>query len=145
MKSATRPADIKDGLSNTIIVGEYSGLAPGQNYSGSGGVSDNDTVWCLGLYSGGTPNSGSDGGTWSVRTVAHPPNTAWYTRRSNETWMDAPNPPNTVTRAALKSSHPGGIHVLLGDSAVTFLGNSIDLNVYKDLADRDDGHPLGSF
>ena len=144
-KSATRPADIKDGLSNTMIVGEYSGLAPGQNYSGSGGVSDNDTAWCLGLYSGGTPNSGSDGGTWSVRTVAHPPNTAWYTRRSSETWMDPPNPPNTVTRATLKSSHPGGIHVLLGDGAATFLNNGIDLNVYKDLADRDDGHPLGAF
>jgi prepilin-type N-terminal cleavage/methylation domain-containing protein len=140
-KSATRPADVCDGLSNTMIVGEYSGLAPGQNYSSTGGVSDNDTVWCLGLYAGGTPNCGSEGGTWSVRTVAHPPNTAWYTRRSSETWMSPPNPPKTVTRAALKSSHPGGIHVLLGDASVQFLSNSIDLTIYKDLADRDDGHP----
>jgi prepilin-type N-terminal cleavage/methylation domain-containing protein len=145
MKSTTRAADVRDGLSNTMIVGEYSGLAPGQNYSPTQGLTDNDTVWCLGLYAFGEPNNGSDGGTWSVRTVAHTPNTAWYTRRSSETWMDPPNPPKTVTRAALKSSHPGGIHVLLGDGAATFIGNGIDLTVYKDFADRDDGHPPGSF
>jgi hypothetical protein len=30
---------------------------------------------------------------------------------------------------------------VLGDGGVQFLGNGIDLTVYKDLADRDDGHP----
>jgi hypothetical protein len=48
-------------------------------------------------------------------------------------------------RAARKSSHSGGIHVVLGDGAVTFLSNGIDINVYRNLADRDNGWPAVSF
>jgi prepilin-type processing-associated H-X9-DG protein len=46
-----------------------------------------------------------------------------------------------VARAALKSNHPGGIHVLLCDGSVQFVGDGIDMKAYKDLADRDDGQP----
>ena len=142
-KSKTRAADIYDGTSNTMIVGEFSGLAPGQAFNGSGGAGDNDGTWALGRYSLGDPNQGGEWGTWTVRTVAYPPNTAWYYRRSTDPW----DPPiaNRVTRAALKSNHPGGILVVAGDAGVHFLSNGIDLTVYKDLADRDDGHPPGPF
>jgi prepilin-type N-terminal cleavage/methylation domain-containing protein len=138
-KSKTRAADIKDGLSNTMAIGEYSGLAPGQGFNSVHGLGDNDGTWSLGRYSNGDPNQGGEWGTWSVRTVAYPPNTAWYYRRSYDPW--SPPIANRVTRGALKSNHPGGIHVVLGDGGVQFLSSSINLQVYQDLADRDDGHP----
>jgi prepilin-type N-terminal cleavage/methylation domain-containing protein len=141
-RSHTRPADFKDGMSNSMVVGEYSGLAPGQSYSSNQSLKDNDTVWCLGLIGDGKFNTGDHGATWSVRTVAHPPNTAWY---ATQAWMVPGNPPNTVTCASLKSGHPGGIHVLLGDGAVTFVGDAIDVTVFRDLADIADGHAPGSF
>ena len=78
--------------------------------------------------------------------MAHPPNTAWYTRDSHTPECDPPiNTSPVYATAALKSSHPGGIHVVLGDGSVTFVGNAIDLTVFKDLADRDDGHPSCRF
>ena len=76
-------------------------------------------------------------------TVAHPPNTAWY--------IPCPGCDTSLfvgdgrCRAALKSNHPGGIHVVMCDGSVHFIGNGIDLTVYQDLADRDDGHPSVSF
>jgi prepilin-type N-terminal cleavage/methylation domain-containing protein len=138
-------ADIRDGLSNTIAVGEYSGLAPGQGYSGLGSIADNDVTWGLGYWAG-SPYSGNttghnDGVTFAVRTVAHPPNTAWY--------IPCPgcNPPvgEGRCRAALKSSHPGGVHAVLADGSVTFVNNDVNLTVLQDLADRDDGHVTMSF
>jgi hypothetical protein len=143
-RSATNAASVKDGLSNTMVVGEYSGLTTGQSFNSLGGLGDNDASWHLGFW-GGFPNTGSEN-TYSVRTVAYPPNTAWYTKN---TWscQQCQTPLNGAgganarcARAALKSSHPGGIHIVLGDGAVSFLGNAIDINVYKDLADREDGH-----
>lgn len=129
-------SDVRDGLSNTMVVGEYSGLAPGQVFTSRGSLMNNDTVWCEGGEHVGTSS------TYVVRTVTHPPNTAWYGQ-----WgpvcaeCDPPvGDPTNTNEAALKSSHPGGIHILLGDGAVQFLGNGINLEVYKDLADRDDGH-----
>ena len=134
--SAHRPADFRDGLSHTMAVGEYSGLAPGQGFNPTRGLGDNDGPWNLGYWEGeGTPNQG--GHTWSVRTVSHPPNTAFYWPSTGS------NPPivRTVSQASLKSNHPGGLHVLFCDGGVHFINNEIDLNAYKDLADRDDGNP----
>ena len=37
------------------------------------------------------------------------------------------------------------IDVVMGDGGVQFLSNGIDVTVYKDLADRDDGHPPRPF
>jgi hypothetical protein len=141
-RSKVAAAEIHDGLSNTMAVGEYSGLAPGQAYRGNLSLRNNDGTWGLG-YSGGNPNQGINY-TWSVKTVSHPPNTAWYNAESGS---DPPINGGTyiVAQAALKSNHPGGISAVLCDGSVTFLSNAINLTVYKDLADRDDGHPVVPF
>lgn len=140
--SVITAAEMSDGMSNTMVVGEFSGLAPGQSFTGTGSLLYNDSTWATG-YWGGKPNSGSEY-TWPVRTIAHPPNTAWF-----QAILPGDQPLNgsadCYARAALKSSHPGGIHVVLGDGSVTFLGDGIDITVYKDLADRSDGHALGPY
>lgn len=139
--STTTAATVRDGLSNTMIVGEFSGLAPGQNFTGNGTLKSNDITWGTGAWPNTTLNGGSETGTWAVKTVGFLPNTARYYPSQGS------DPPlqKCATRASLKSNHPGGIHVLMCDGAVTFVGNGIDINVYKDLADCDDGHALGTF
>jgi hypothetical protein len=32
----------------------------------------------------------------------------------------------------------------MADGSVLFIGNGIDIELFKDLADRDDGHPPGA-
>jgi prepilin-type N-terminal cleavage/methylation domain-containing protein/prepilin-type processing-associated H-X9-DG protein len=126
--------DIEDGSSNTMVVGEYSDLAPGQQFHG-GGLQDNDTVWNMGHFFKEKIHNGSDTATYSVRTVAHLPNTAWY-------WpCIGCRPPlgNTTTRAALKSAHPGGVHVAMADGSARFISENIDLTTLQNLADRADG------
>jgi prepilin-type N-terminal cleavage/methylation domain-containing protein len=140
-QSAVRAADIRDGLSNTMAVGEYSGLAPGQNYNSVGGLGSNDTTWGLGGWPGDSTNNGKEYATYSVRTVAHPPNTAWYYKTPESITPLG----STTTRGSLKSSHPGGIHALLADGSTVFVGDAVDITVFQDLADRDDGHPPRPF
>ncbi|MBN2292152.1 MAG: DUF1559 domain-containing protein [Pirellulales bacterium] len=141
--STTTAADISDGLSHTMVVGEYSGLTLGQRFNSIGGLGDNDACWHLGFW-GGFPNSGCEN-TYSVRTVAHPPNTAWYVKNAYSCQNCEQPIQNQVARGSLKSSHPGGIHAVFGDGSVAFLPNDIDLNIFQNLADRDDGNPSIQF
>jgi prepilin-type N-terminal cleavage/methylation domain-containing protein len=129
---------IRDGLSNTMIVGEYSGLATGQVFSSSGSLRDNDATWGLGANA-----SGADHG-YSVRTVGFPPNSQVYWK-SGSCCVECEQPfPLSPQQSALKSSHPGGIQATMADGSVLFIGNGIDIELFKDLADRDDGHPPGA-
>ena len=139
---AVAAADVRDGLANTILVGEYSGLAPGQNYTPLGDVYSNDGPWCLGYQS---MQTSPDVIERAVRAVAYPPNTAAYWPCDEPTVGSSCARPaaQVYARAALNSNHPGGINITLADASVTFLGNGIDITVYKDLADRDDGHVAG--
>ena len=78
---------------------------------------------------------------YAVKMVGYPPNTQVYGKGG----VDCPacdNPDvGTWMAAALKSDHPGGIHVVMADGSVTFLGNAIEIEAFKDLADRADHHP----
>ena len=58
-----------------------------------------------------------------------------------------PNIPvvNTMSRASLRSMHPGGINILLGDGSVRYITDTINLTTYKNLADRADGNTVGDF
>ena len=43
------------------------------------------------------------------------------------------------------SFHPGGCHFLLADGSVAFIDELIDVNIYRDLAARNDDSPVGGF
>ncbi|MEQ9066258.1 MAG: DUF1559 domain-containing protein, partial [Gimesia chilikensis] len=45
----------------------------------------------------------------------------------------------------LTSEHVGGVHALLGDGAVRFLSNNIDIETLRRLGMRNDNFVLGEF
>lgn len=139
--SALSVRDITDGMSNTIGVGEYAGLTQNQVLNQYGGTTDNCVTWDLQAWSPGTEF------TWPVKTIAFPPNSPYFWCAygpGTDRWVGQCNA-NVVSRAALKSPHPGGVNILLMDGAVRFLTNSINMTTYKDLADRADGNVLGDY
>lgn len=97
--SKTRFRDIRDGLSNTIIVGERSSLY-GQS------------TW-LGVIDGG-----EEAIARIVGIADHPPNYA-------DGHLDD-----------FRSEHSGGVNFVLGDGAVRFISETIDLKTYRSLATR---------
>jgi prepilin-type N-terminal cleavage/methylation domain-containing protein/prepilin-type processing-associated H-X9-DG protein len=138
--STVRFADITDGTSSTMIVGEYSGLTQNQIYNAFGSTSDNTTTWDLGYDSGAQF-------TWTWKTIAFPPNSPYFVcsyPRTDARWVGE-CVLSVYARGALKSNHPGGINVLFADGSVRFIPNSINLTVYKNLADRADGFPDTNF
>ena len=56
--SAVGPAQVHDGLSNTMLIGEYSAAVPGEYYTALWSLPDNGVTWGGG-FSGGYPNQGN--------------------------------------------------------------------------------------
>ena len=140
--SKIAPSDIRDGLSHTMIVGEFSNLARGQEFAGNGGIGCNEASWALGAGQ----VSGYVAGGYSVKAVGFPPNSQVYVQSATQACVTcAPPWPNTHSQSALKSGHPGGIQATLADGSVTFINDTIAIEILKDLADREDSHPPGSF
>lgn len=111
LNSLVRFADITDGLSNTLMVGErLTRPNHGWLYTWTGVISggENPIVRILG-DTDITPN----------RDLIH---------------MDE-----------FASDHTGGAQFVMGDGAVRFISNSIDLNLYRSLASRAGGEPAGEF
>lgn len=141
INSKIAPSDICDGLSNTMIVGEYSDLARGQEFRGNGGIGMGETSWGM----GGGRNGASTADYFSARVVGYPPNSQVYLKHipwESCEYCEEPSH-NTSIQAALKSRHPGGIHSLMADGSVLFLSENINILTLRDLADRDDAHPVG--
>ncbi len=127
---------ITDGTSNTMGIGEYACTTKGQRIRASGGRGDGETPHIL----------GEDGNPWqyTVRTVTTAPNSRFFYNAN----MSDGNPANVVGRlndSSLRSQHTGGINASMNDASVRFISETIDLNTFRNLADRADGQVLGDF
>lgn len=135
--------DCTDGSSNTIIVGEQSGQVNGRERSANAlgawfglvlntvTTSDGKNTWTASTpVDTVTYSSGYTGGLTTLRFA---PNAYWQTA--------APGSCNSEFEVnyVLNSFHPGGIHVLLTDGSVRFLGDSVDMDMFRWLCVRDDG------
>jgi prepilin-type N-terminal cleavage/methylation domain-containing protein/prepilin-type processing-associated H-X9-DG protein len=140
--SCLTAADIKDGLSNTIVVGEYSDLTKGQEYAGNGGIGGIEYAWSQGASQVGSATAWG----YIVKAVGYPPNSQVYFQYAAWGCCPACQTPavNTESQSALKSAHSGGINVLLADGGNHFISDAINIEVYKDLADRNDLHAPGA-
>ena len=54
-------------------------------------------------------------------------------------------PTDPLETGGFESEHAGGAQFLLGDSSVRFLSENIDIEVYRNLGNREDGELLREF
>ncbi|MEX1231193.1 MAG: DUF1559 domain-containing protein [Planctomycetaceae bacterium] len=135
--------DITDGTSNTMVVGEFSGLANGQPLSRVRTAGPdvtygwfNNAAW-FGFYdNGGASTYAVQLGNY--KTVTYPPNVTYFLGPG------ASNASHTFNQS-LRSNHEGGVHVLLGDGAVRFISENIALQTLYNLADISDRNIIGEF
>jgi prepilin-type N-terminal cleavage/methylation domain-containing protein/prepilin-type processing-associated H-X9-DG protein len=63
----------------------------------------------------------------------------------NSNQFDCGNTSQSVGLTAARSRHPGGVHVLLCDGSVRFVGNTVNLLVWQGLGTRQGGEAPGDF
>lgn len=136
--SRIRIRDITDGTSKTMIVGEYSHVTKYQKFNRFQGTGDNTASWDIGTFPIG-------GYVYACKTIMFTPfSAAFYP--STDTVEPGKAPDNeTISRAALKSGHPAGIHVAIADGSARFVSAEIDVDTYRNLADRADGFLVGDY
>jgi hypothetical protein len=129
LNQAVYAALIRDGASNTLMVGEQSDWcrdpATGQQKH------------CAANCRHGFP-MGPDRSTsrqFQVTTVMHPLNA-----RSNALLGVLGDLGQCQANTPLQSAHPGGVQVAAADGSAHFLAEQMEVQLLYDLANRDDGH-----
>jgi prepilin-type N-terminal cleavage/methylation domain-containing protein/prepilin-type processing-associated H-X9-DG protein len=150
---SVRPADFTDGLSTTALFSERligsgasytpyrdSFASPLQFYTGADALTD-----CQ-VYATATPKlySPYTGFTWLLGGWQH----TWYNH------LAVPNPriPDCATGGlsvfitnalcSARSFHPGGVNVLMADGAARFVGDTVDLTVWRAISTRAGGETV---
>lgn len=109
-------ASVRDGTSNTLMVGETTGLD--QNGDGCSLPGHDQLGWMS---------------TWCVATTVFGINMDGVGGR----WQDG--------CVSFRSYHPGGSNFVFVDGSVHFLAETIDLRTFGHLGARNDGEVLGQF
>lgn len=124
--SKTKFADVQDGASNTIMVGEslFRIDISGPNYDGNSQVVDH---WYI-----GSPEvkAGSDEASEAIGTTAAPINAVF-----EDTY------PIDTREQCFSSQHPTGVQVLYTDGHVTFTAETIEPAAWSKLGTRNGGEP----
>ncbi|GAA4427488.1 DUF1559 domain-containing protein [Bremerella cremea] len=128
--------DITDGTSNTFCIAEQSGFTTDGSNKTFDGRGHPVSGWYMGAKITARPNGtdgswGADTRCWNITTVRQGIGTSVI--GGNWAKADACNTP-------IQSAHPGGALVIVSDASIRFLPETLDVNVGKNLADRDDGN-----
>ncbi|MDY0168316.1 MAG: DUF1559 domain-containing protein [Thermoguttaceae bacterium] len=113
-----RMGDVSDGLSNTFAMAEFVQIDTQPAYSNPPG---NVRPWILG---GNGPPHEAHPGAYSAKVLVYAPNSRLNRFADGIPWNHLP----------MGSHHPGGMNVLVGDGSVTSVSDSIDLELYFQLA-----------
>jgi len=134
----TSMRDLTDGTSNTIVIGEQSGnsnpdpfVRQQANYHS--GWSGSAVPGTLSSWKS-VPNDHKYAS--GITSVFHRPNPKSVGEEGNQPWR---------SNTPLTSFHTGGVHVLLGDGSVRFLGENINVTTLQSLCVRDDGLVVGEW
>jgi len=150
-----RPANISDGLSNTLGLAECKGYNPYYRNAGNASLSQAMPTSPAQLCTLGGEFKADSGHTEWVDGRAHqsgfttvfPPNTKSICNVSGTNhdvdWNNMQEGKSTTvpTFAAVtsRSYHANGVLAVLMDGSVQFIANSIDLNIWRALSTRDGG------
>jgi prepilin-type processing-associated H-X9-DG protein len=119
-------SDFRDGLSKSFLVGERQSpaAASDQQIGGNG-------VWpgCVWSFMSEVGANCGDSHPLNLKTTP----------------SGDPAFPNGITAYAFSSRHPGGANFLMGDGAVRFISENIDVTTYGNLAAINDGGTVGEF
>ncbi|MCY2968011.1 MAG: DUF1559 domain-containing protein, partial [Planctomycetota bacterium] len=154
--SNIRFADVRDGLSSTVVFSEQTLGTGGRPSSAGGGPPTSSTDEVLELVSA-TPTTdascviGASGSTWSGLRGAkwmngHYGDTMYNHYYSpNSRQFDCGNASHNFGLTAARSVHTGGVHVLLGGGGVRFVSENINLDTWRAIGTRDGREVPGEF
>jgi type II secretory pathway pseudopilin PulG len=129
-ESSLKMADVIDGTSNTILLGE--------SFTDVYIKDDNQMdYWAFGCPQSGGWAPGNAGGTEYSEGVGS-------TGPKINSRLD-PTAPGVIMEISFGSYHPGGAQFTLTDGSVRFLPQTIDLTVYHALGSRDGREAIGAF
>lgn len=126
VKGVSRMANITDGLSNTVMIGERVG---GPNLYRKGTA-----------YPPPSTTHGGNGGGWGdVLNGDH-----WIKGSPNDGSSSASGGPcaincNSIRHENYYSFHPGGCHFLVADGSVRFVGETIEVRILASMITRENG------
>ncbi|MBI3461768.1 MAG: DUF1559 domain-containing protein [Planctomycetes bacterium] len=131
-------SDISDGTSNTLMVGECSGM--GKTAAGVDEDIRGSGEWGCWIGSGGAAGPPELGGlyTWAaspwcrnVATIRYPVNMKTVLTGAGGNFRDG-------TNNSLHSNHPGGVEVLNADGSARFLAQTTDILLLRNLSIRNE-------
>jgi prepilin-type N-terminal cleavage/methylation domain-containing protein len=148
--------DMTDGSSNVAMIGER--YTPSQNPTTATENGVGHGAWAVAGARGGVGNqAGSTAGPVGsifgqalalgdmaglfTAPAASPVSPNFSYRQNANNTPTAPRGPTS----GFGSMHTGGAHFLLGDGSVRFVGDNVDVVLYRNLAQVNDGTPLGDF
>ncbi len=141
---AIRGAEIKDGTSNTMIVGEQSDFCT--DASGARVDLRNSWRWGFAMGAGSRGYPGTSNWTSTIENDCHNVTTIRYAVNFKTKTNDAGGQVEYGTNNAIQSAHPGGAFVAMADGSVRFLADSVDVaKVLCLLAARNDGLAVADF
>ena len=116
-----------------MIVGEY---LTGTTTAEGRGAFWSDQANGTQLYTASTPNSSIPDVCYDITT--------WCINAPTRNLPATAGPNNTQTANA-RSRHTGGVHVGMSDGAVRFVGENINLTLWRNLATIQGGEVIGEF
>ena len=156
--SRTKPRDITDGMSNTIAFSETT-LGPGDpgpdGFVVSTPPGNPEDVWAALMP--WEASALSDSACASASAFGVTRGNSWAATSHLSGFFNAYLPPNSERPdcmihfsfspgwVAARSRHPGGVNVALADGSVRFVGESIDLAVWRALSTRKGEEVFGEF
>lgn len=123
MEKVRRIAEVRDGLSNTLAVGEFVSLDRAGGYAVAPG---NMRMWISG---GAGTVAGKTYVGYTFKTIVFGVNSP----------LDRLNDLTPYNYLPMVSPHPGGCNFAVADGSVQFINDSINLDTYKALATADGG------
>jgi len=130
LQSKYRLGDISDGTGNTVLLSEVL-KSPGNDWRGVMHYPEGSLYHHNQTPNSTVPDESRQGMCLSIlRAPFVPTSTSWNPKR--------------ITLVA-RSSHPGGVMVLLGDDSVRYVSNNITLSTWRALSSPQGGEVIDNF